>query len=245
MKSYTMRMNNEYVGRIDRLSAFSRWRWQWSRGVAVLALICGAGPAMATPLISEVFYDASGSDDGKVFVELSGVPGTLLDGLVVEGVNGSNGATGPSLTLTGVIGADGLFVLADLDGGGLTAVPGADLLLNFDFQNGPDSVVLRDGPIVLDAVGYGAFGVGDIFAGEGAAAPDGSAGSSLSRVFANLDTNDNATDFEVLTTPTPGFANFLPVPEPGTAPLAATGLGVLAGLRRRARCAKAGLAESR
>ena len=58
------------------------------------ALLLHASVAAATPLISEVFYDAVGSDDGWVFVELAGVPGTPLDGLFLEGVNGSNGAIG-------------------------------------------------------------------------------------------------------------------------------------------------------
>jgi hypothetical protein len=44
----------------------------------------------------------------------------------------------------------------------------------------------------LDAIGYGVFGVGEIFAGEGTAAVDAPAGSSLARLFANLDTDDNA-----------------------------------------------------
>ena len=201
--------------------------------IAAAALWLVAGPATATPLISEVFYDAVGSDDGQVFVELAGLSGTVLDGLVVEGINGSNGAAGPSITLSGVIGIDGLFVLADLDSGGATAVPGADQVVNFDFQNGPDSVVLRDGTTVLDAVGYGSFGVGEIFAGEGAPTPDAAAGASIARLFADVDTDDNAFDFAVLDTPTPGFASFS-VPEPGSGTLGLAGLIVLGALRARA-----------
>jgi len=33
-------------------------------------------------ILSEIFYDAEGSDDGHVFVELAGPPGTLLRRLV-------------------------------------------------------------------------------------------------------------------------------------------------------------------
>ena len=47
--------------------------------------------AHALPLISEVFYDAVGTDDGLSFVELYGAPGTDLDGCVVEGINGTGG----------------------------------------------------------------------------------------------------------------------------------------------------------
>jgi hypothetical protein len=172
-----------------------------------LALTAGAGGAAATPLlISEVFYDAVGSDDQQSFVELSGPPGASLVGLVLEGINGSGGGVTLTIPLSGVVPADGLFVVADRDGAGQTLVANADLLANFDFQNGPDSVVLRDGGTVLDALGYGVFGASLVFAGEGAPAPDPAAGSSLARVFADVDTGDNAADFEILAVPTPGEA---------------------------------------
>ena len=63
--------------------------------------------AAALPLISELFYDATGSDDGKSFVELYGTPGTLLDDFRIEGVNGSNGDVTPTLVLSGVIPSQG------------------------------------------------------------------------------------------------------------------------------------------
>ncbi|MCR9097595.1 MAG: PEP-CTERM sorting domain-containing protein [bacterium] len=193
----------------------------------------GAGPAAAAALLSEVYYDAPGSDDGAVFVELSGPAGFVLDGWVIEGVNGSNGAVGPSIPLSGAIGADGLFVLADRFSDGTTGVANADLLANFDFQNGPDSVVLRDAAaLVRDALGYGVFDADEIFAGEGSAAPDGVAGESLARVFADLDTDDNALDFVLLSSPTPGEAPFAVVPEPATGLLMALGLAGLSAAGR-------------
>ncbi|HTY19481.1 MAG TPA: PEP-CTERM sorting domain-containing protein [Myxococcota bacterium] len=196
------------------------------------ALVAGAGAARAVPLISEVFYDAVGSDDGLSFVELYGVPGTPLDGLVLEGVNGADGKVYASLKLAGAIGADGLFVVADKTSAGLTSVVGADQLLNFDLQNGPDAVVLTDGTNVLDAVGYGEFEPGvDVFAGEGTPAAAVAAGSSLARRFANVDTNDNAADFIELAVPTPHAA---PVPEPSAAALSMAGLLGL-GIARRGR----------
>jgi len=191
--------------------------------VTLLLAFAPQGASAAT-LISEVFYDAVGSDNGLSFVELYGTPGSSLDGLFLEGINGSNGATGPTVALSGVFPADGIWLLADDAGDGTSSVAGAHLIANFDFQNGPDSIVLRTADAVLDAVGYGIFAVGEIFAGEGAAAEDGPAGSSLARLFANIDTDDNATDFIVLDVPTPGSAPLGAVPEPQTAALLGVGL---------------------
>ncbi len=109
---------------------------------SVLAL--AAQSARAVPLISEVFYDAVGTDNGLLFVELYGDPGSGLDGLFLEGINGANGAAGPTIALSGVFPADGLFVVADDVGDGSTLVVDADWIANFDFQNGPDSFVSRD-----------------------------------------------------------------------------------------------------
>ncbi|MCL4684209.1 PEP-CTERM sorting domain-containing protein [Myxococcota bacterium] len=202
--------------------------------VALAALVSFPGlSAEALPLLSEVYYDAVGSDDGQSFVELFGVPGTVLDELRIEVVNGANGAVVATLPLSGVIGPTGLFVVADRFSDGGTAVPVFDQLLNFDIQNGPDSVVLVGPDGVLDALGFGAFESGEIFAGEGTAAPAVPAGSSLARVFANVDTDDNALDFVELLAPTPGEAPIHPVPEPATGLLSAAGALGLGWLGRR------------
>jgi hypothetical protein len=187
-----------------------------------LALGCSATPA--SPVISEVYYDAPGSDAGQVFVELFGVPGDSLDGLLLEAVNGSGGTVYKSLSLSGVFPADGVFVIGD-ENGGSTAVPGADLIGDVDFQNGPDSVVLRDLDTVFDALAYGSFGAGDFFAGEGVAAPGAPAGSSLARLNPFLDSDNNAADFMLLDTPTPGMVpQASAVPLPASAVLFASGL---------------------
>jgi hypothetical protein len=202
-------------------------------GLPLLVGLLGAVQATALPLLSEVFYDAVGSDDGFVFVEIHGEAGTNLDGLTVEGINGSDGSVTVSLALAGVIPADGLYVLADDAGGGVSSVPGADQILNFDFQNGPDSILLRDGETVLDAVGYGVFDGGEVFAGEGSPAADPPAGSSLARRFADIDSGDNAADFVVLELPTPGSAPLSGIPEPSSALLLTLGLLGLARVGRR------------
>ena len=87
------------------------------------------------------------------------------------------------------------------------------------------------GEQLIDALGYGVFGSGDVFAGEGAPAPDAPAGSSLERLFADVDSQDNAADFAVLTLPTPGSAPLLGVAEPSAPLLMVAALG-LVGLQR-------------
>jgi hypothetical protein len=194
-----------------------------TRLAALAATLLAPSLAGALPLISEVLYDVPGSDNGLGFVELHGAPGASLEGLVLVGVNGSNGATGPTLQLSGVIPDDGFFVVADDRGDGASDVANTDLVLNFDFQNGPDSIVLRMGEMVVDALAYGDFLPDEVFAGEGSPAPDPPAGSSLARHFANVDSDDNAADFAPLATPTPGSGQVL-VPEPASVTLLALGL---------------------
>jgi len=199
----------------------------------LLAGVLPAAAAGALPLLSEVVYDAPGSDDGSVFVEIQGAPGSSVDGLVLEGRNGSGGSVTVRVALRGYIDASGLFVVADGDVSGTTQVAKADQIADFDLQNGPDSLVLLSGGQVLDALGYGRFASGDVFAGEGHPAPDVAPGQSLARRLADVDTDDNAADWIVLSSPTPGAAPFS-VPEPGSLGL----LGVAAwtlGRRFRAR----------
>jgi hypothetical protein len=193
-------------------------------------LTTGAG--IAGTVISEVLYDVAGADSGAVFVELYGAPGALLDGLLLEGVNGTGGSVYLSVPLSGSIPADGVFVIADDGGGGATLVGNADLVADADFQNGPDSILLRDGDTVLDAVGYGDFSSA-VFAGEGIPAAAVPAGSSLARFDPLLDTDDNQADFTALALPTPGTVPVSAVPLPAPLGLLLSGLAGLGVLARR------------
>jgi hypothetical protein len=187
----------------------------------------------AATVISEALYDAAGTDNGNVFVELYGSPGMALDGLSLEGVNGTDGSVYLTLPLSGTIPGDGVFVVADDAGDGSTLVGNADLVVNMDFQNGPDSIVLRDAAGILDALGYGDFASG-VFAGEGNAAPDAPAGSSLARFDPLTDSDDNLRDFTVLDTPTPGSVPVSAVPLPPALGLFLSGIvGMCAVARKR------------
>lgn len=210
----------------------------WTTGIA--SWLCLAGPAQAT-LISEFLYDAPGSDNGFGFVEIAGAAGRPLDGWSLVVINGANGEVASTIALVGSIPPDRVFVVADRGADGGTRVPEADHLENFDIQNGPDSLQLVDDTgAVLDAVGFGEFGAGDTFAGEGTPALEGPPGTSLARRYADSDSDDNGADFVVLDPPTPGLASFLAdgptpppsaIPEPNAALLC--GLGLLAlGARR-------------
>lgn len=199
---------------------------------AVMSVALTSGAACAGTVISEVLYDVSGSDNGAVFIELYGVPGTVLDDLFIEGINGSNGDIYKSVALFGTIPPDGVFVIGDDAGDGSTLVAGADLIAEVDLQNGPDSVVLRSAEAVLDALGYGDFS-GKIFAGEGNAAPAVEAGSSLARGNPGIDTDNNLADFGILDLPTPGDVPVNTVPVPAAGWLLVSGLVGLAGISRR------------
>jgi len=198
----------------------------------VLAATMLSPVTSAATVISEAMYDAVGADNGSVFVELFGSPGTVLDGLALEGVNGGDGSVYLTVALSGVIPGDGVFVVADDSGDGTTLVANADLIVDMDFQNGPDSIVLRDGGSVLDALGYGDF-TSAVFAGEGSAAPDAPAGSSLARFDPLADSNDNLSDFTVLDSPTPGSVPVSAVPVPPALMLLLSGTGALLGAARR------------
>lgn len=209
------------------------------QGVLAISGALAMNVVQAQTLISEVLYDAAGTDNGNVFVELFGAPGAVLDGLLLEGVNGADGNVYSTITLSGVIPADGVFVIGDDSGDGSTLVSNADLVMNVDFQNGPDSVVLRDSQGVLDALGYGDF-TGGVFAGEGNAAEDVPSGFSLARVNHLLDRNDNLVDFISLAVPTPGSVPVSAVPVPPAVMLFLSGMAGLIGVARRrsapARC---------
>jgi hypothetical protein len=209
--------------------------------ICLILLLAGCRIAAAgTVNISEVQYDWPSSDDGHVFVELFGPAGFDLTGYSLVGVNGSGGDTTNQVDLTGfAIPADGFLVVADRTGGGTTFVANADVTdQNFDLQNGPDSVQLLAGSVVIDAVGYGSFGSSTVFAGEGSPASGVSPGASIARRFADVDTDDNSADFVALATPTPGSGpvSTFAAPTPGSAALGLVGLGLLlfgAAARRR------------
>ncbi|QDG52976.1 lamin tail domain-containing protein [Persicimonas caeni] len=181
-------------------------------------------------LINEVYPDQPGVDDAtQTFIELvapiQGWEDMPLDGYKVHAINGfdgldyifgPNGGDGISLAganLNDAQSTDGYVVVCNIAAeisllnACAVAYDGADL------QNGPDNVVLRYNGRVIDAVGYGTFGSGETFVGEGdpISYSSSDAGQSLGRwpitdPSWQTDTDDNYMDFWWLS-PTPGTAN--------------------------------------
>lgn len=190
-------------------------------------------PAYAIPIISEVLYDGPGSDADDVFTEIYGAPGMLLDGWSLTGINGGDGAIYRVIDLSGVIiPTDGYLVITTASANiGLSSL--VDFIANIDWQNGPDSIQLRDPTgMVMDALQYGDAGIHNY--GEGAPAMAIIAGHSLARINPSPDTDNNQIDFVDLSAPTPGAGPYVnEVPEPWSVSMLLTGIPLL--LRKRLR----------
>ncbi len=169
--------------------------------------------------INEAYFNSPGTDAG-CFVELYFPGGDIaLDGYTLVGINGNGGTEYNAIDLTGyVIPVDGYFVIAQ-DG---TVVNGDLIDSGVNYQNGPDSIQIKMGTTVVDAIGYGDF-TSAVFAGEGTPVPAFFAdGASHSRIPDGMDTDNNVVDF-MCGILTPGEMNaacpdptVTPTPEPAT-----------------------------
>jgi hypothetical protein len=93
-----------------------------TQSIVALSVLLSPAVVPAQTVISEVLYDAASTDNGNVFVELFGSAGTVLDGWLLEGVNGADGSIYRSVALAGVIPADGVFLIADDSGDGTSVI---------------------------------------------------------------------------------------------------------------------------
>lgn len=191
--------------------------------LSALALAALTSTVSAQVVLNEVCYDAAGTDDGLVFIELYGPAGTDISGWTVQAINGTpTSSCLETIVLPAgtMIPADGCYVIADGIGTtGTTSVPNADLIIDdADLQNGPDAIQLLDaGGALVDAVAYGAVdttngplsGCNGLAYYEGNFARDVFGPLSIERIPAGTDTNDNATDFTP-NYPTPGVAASCP-----------------------------------
>lgn len=164
--------------------------------------------------INEVLYDIEGSDtNGDCFIELLGEPETSLNGYIINLINGDDGKTYKSIKIESnkLIPEDGIFLIADQDSSGHSNVTDFDYLVNFDPQNGPDSIQLINSDYELvDVLGYG--NLNPEVADNGLAmfefnpSDDASSGQSVCRLQ-DADSDNNSEDFGACPMPTPGIMN--------------------------------------
>ncbi len=169
----------------------------------------------ASPVISEVFYDAEGSDDGLEFIELYNPTGETLD-LAGWKIEWGNGASPGEWKLQAALSAQmppySFYLVGEAN------VSGADLTTNLELQNGPDAVRLLDsGGLIADLVGYGdqlAFSSPEYY--ETLPFPQVSPGHSVERKPGYLsplagngqDTNNNSADLLERDDPEPQNSSF-------------------------------------
>ncbi len=171
----------------------------------------GSGGGTGVVILSEVFYDPSGSDSGYEWVELYNAGTAAVD---LSGYSLGNGGTSyiySQVQLSGVIGPGQTFVVGGTFSSSKNHNPSFDLSLDFgpDFQNSgstADGVALFDRPssqvgastVPIDAVIYGGSNNnGLIDASGGAPSPlvgDAPSGSSIERI---------ASGWRVQSAPTP------------------------------------------
>ncbi|MCP5468241.1 MAG: lamin tail domain-containing protein [Deltaproteobacteria bacterium] len=165
-------------------------------------------------LINEVLYDGKNSEtDGEAFIELWGSSQADISDYRILLINGADGQITEEIVLpkNSWTSEAGIFLIADLKTGSKneSQVDSPDYLLQFDPQNGPDSVQLlnRNGELI-DILGYGTWGenitVNQEILYENSPAIDVSGGHSLSR-SEGIDTDNNYEDFIELEVPTPGI----------------------------------------
>lgn len=162
---------------------------------------CGAGDR---PIVTEVFYDATGDDTGLEFVELLNPSGEAwpLAGVRLESGDGS-APDRWSLRWTGGI-TDTVRPHARFVIGGARMSPPPHALAALDLQNGPDAVRLVWPDGTVEVVGYGTHEFASYFCG--AAAADVVSGLALARIPDTARLGSNALDFRAAP-PSPGRAN--------------------------------------
>ena len=139
---------------------------------ALALALLGAAPAarLAGDLRGALRRD--GADDGARFVELYGAPGTSLDGLVLEGVNGADGDVTHTLTLRARSAptASSWWPTDERrrDLGGATPT----CCSTSTSRTGPTRSCCATPRRVLDALGYGVFAAGRVLRGGGSAGAD-------------------------------------------------------------------------
>jgi len=174
----------------------------------------GSEPPGEGLLLSEVFYDASSTDDGLEWIELYNSSSSAIDLSDFSLGNGGTTYLSSVAQLSGTIPAGGVFVVGGPTSDASNGNPSYDLELNFnpDLQNSGtagDGVALFNVPaefvssstVPIDAVIYGPNNNSNLIDETGSANPpevgDASAGSSIERT-------DLGGSWQIQSSPTPG-----------------------------------------
>ena len=212
----------------------------WLTAIAVsLGLTLSGGSVLATTIdalvISEVFYDRSGSDNGFEWIEIfNGSPLGVDLAAFSLGYGGEN-YTSTMVSLGGIIGAGEYVVVGGPRSDASNASPNYHLAIDFspDLQNAgyvADGIALFDGQpsqngvdsVPIDAVIYGGANINQFINADGQVLPpmvgDAPSGSSIER--------NSSKDWSIARHPNPGVGILVPtrLSLPGTLILFTLGL---------------------
>src|SRR5262245_19575653 len=178
-------------------------------GVAKLTCVAGGGGSSGDIRVNEFMTGSTGAASNE-FVELvnAGTAAVNVSGYKVAyrsaaGTSDTTLATIPDGT---TIPAGGIYLLA---GSGYLGSHTPDQTFSASLAATGGGLAVRDAAgAILDSVGYGEA-TNAFVEGQPAAAPPATAapGSSADRIPDGHDTNDNAADFSVSATPSPGASN--------------------------------------
>jgi hypothetical protein len=178
-------------------------------GVATLTCVTGGGGSSGDIRVNEVMTGSTGAASNE-FVELLNAGTTAVDvggyKVAYRSAAGTSDTTLATIPDGTTISAGGFYLLA---GSGYLGSHAPDQTFSASLAATGGGLAARDAAgTILDSVGYGEA-TNAFVEGHPAAAPPATAapGSSADRIPDGHDTNDNAADFSVSATPSPGTSN--------------------------------------
>jgi hypothetical protein len=178
-------------------------------GVATLKCVTGGGGSSGDIRVNELMTGSAGAASNE-FVELVNAGTTAVDiggyKVAYRSAAGTSDTTLATIPDGTTIPAGGFYLLA---GSGYLGSHAPDQTFSASLAATGGGLAVRDAAgTILDSVGYGEA-TNAFVEGHPAAAPPATAapGSSADRIPDGHDTNDNAADFSVSPTPSPGTSN--------------------------------------
>ena len=178
-------------------------------GVATLKCVTGGGGSSGDIRVNELMTGSTGAASNE-FVELVNAGTTAVDiggyKVAYRSAAGTSDTTLATIPDGTAIPAGGFYLLA---GSGYLGSHAPDQTFSASLAATGGGLAVRDAAgTILDSVGYGEA-TNAFVEGHPAAAPPATAapGSSADRIPDGHDTNDNAADFSVSPTPSPGTSN--------------------------------------